>query len=93
MKKSRLAGLVLPLAFLLPVGASAQSADCDLSVGIFDSTGEACAESLVDTQPTKAEVLKVLQAEWDSIAKIVGKQVAILWLGPRPDSLSDIWWL
>jgi hypothetical protein len=91
--KRRLLMLTLPLALLLPVGASAQSpAECDLSVGLFDSVDSACSESLVDAAPTKAEVLKQLQSEWDAIAKVVGKQVATLWLGPRP-VLNDIWWL
>jgi hypothetical protein len=90
--KRRLMALTLSLT-LLPVGASAQSPDCDLSVAIFDSTGEACAVSLTPDQPTRAEVLKVLQAEWDALAKVIGKQVATLWLGPRPDSVADIWWL
>jgi hypothetical protein len=86
--KRRLAALLLPLALLVPAGAAAQSnpSECFILGGFL--TGAACADSDSD-----AAELKAAQARWDAIAADIGKALTILWLGPRPKTLDDVWWL
>jgi hypothetical protein len=87
MKRS-LAALMLPLALLVPAGASAQStpSECFIIGGFL--TGAACPDSDSD-----AAALAAAQARWDAIAAEIGKPLTTLWLGPRPKAVGDIWWL
>jgi hypothetical protein len=94
LMKRRLAALILPLALLVPAGAAAQStpsgqstpSECFILGGFL--TGATCP----DTDGDAAE-LKAAQARWDAIAADIGKALATLWLGPRPKTLDDVWWL
>jgi len=78
----------------MPGAAAAQtSPTCTIDVSLFEGTNEACVLSLVPDTITKAEALKAAQARWDALAKEIGVSAALLWLGPRPKTTADIWWL
>jgi L-alanine-DL-glutamate epimerase-like enolase superfamily enzyme len=84
----------MPLLLLLPGVTAAQSGSaCSIGVELFDGTYGECVESLVPDDPGRAAALKAAQARWDAFAKELGVPTATLWLGPRPKSVSDIWWL
>jgi hypothetical protein len=91
--KTRLAGLVLPLVLLFPGAATAQGSACNVSVDLFDAGYDACVAFLVPDAPSRAAALKAAQARWDAFAAELGKAAALLWLGPRPKTVADIWWL
>ena len=92
--KLRLAGLALPLLLLFPGATAAQGGStCSLGVSLFDAAYDACAVSLVPDSPSGAAVLKAAQARWDAFAKELGTAATVLWLGPRPKTLADLWWL
>lgn len=94
MRIRRLAGLVMPLLLLSPGVTAAQGGQsCTVGVELFDAAYGVCVESLVPDDPSKAAALKAAQARWDALAKELGVPAATLWLGPRPKSVSDIWWL
>lgn len=92
--KLRIAGVVVPLLLLLPGTTAAQSGPpCTIGVELFDAGYGVCAESLVPDDPSRAAALKAAQARWDAFAKDMGVPAAVLWLGPRPKTVADIWWL
>ncbi len=92
--KTRLAGLMVPLLLLFPSTTAAQGgSNCSLGVGLFDAGYDACAVTLVPDDPSKAATLKAAQARWDAFAKELGTAAAVLWLGPRPKTIADLWWL
>lgn len=92
--KIRLAGLAIPLLLLLPGVASAQGgSSCTVGVDLFDAGYEACVVPLVPDDPSLAATLKAAQARWDAFASELGKPAALLWLGPRPTKVADLWWL
>lgn len=92
--KIRLAGLVVPLLLLFP-GATGAQADpnCSVSVDLFDAKHDACVVALVPDDPSRAAALKAAQARWDAFVKQLGTAAAVVWLGPRPRTVADIWWL
>jgi hypothetical protein len=92
--KLRLAGLVLPLLLLFPGVVTAQDGvNCSVGVELFDAGYDACVVSLVPDSPSGAAILKAAQARWDAFAKELGTAATVLWLGPRPKTIADLWWL
>jgi hypothetical protein len=91
--KIRLAAVVVPLLLLFPGATAAQSGqDCVVGVALFDAAHGPCVVSLVPDDPSKAAALKAAQARWDGLAKELGASAALLWLGPRPRTVADVWW-
>jgi|ERR1041384_1237377 hypothetical protein len=93
--KGRFAGAVVSLLLLVPGVAAAQGGpeDCTIAVELFDSNSETCVVTVVPDDTTKLAALKAAQARWDSLAKDMGVAAALLWLGPRPKTVNDIWWV
>ena len=92
--KVRIAGLALPLLLLLPGATAAQSnQSCTIDVNRFDAGYDACVVAGFPDDPSRAAALKAAQSRWDSFAKQMGTAAATLWLGPRPKTVADIWWL